>query len=108
MPTDSIIPEKVGARELREIFNNPAFQADLLRRTCQTVETYCEPAPASANQVTGAVSHIFDWYEYFPDTDSTRLLAVVHYYKNPDGTIGASGKVDPQILVIGNRILTDP
>jgi hypothetical protein len=54
------------------------------------------------------MSHVFDWYEYFPESDSTRLLATVHCYKNPDGTLGASGKIDPQILVIGNRILTDP
>jgi hypothetical protein len=37
-----------------------------------------------------------------------RLLATVHFYKKPDGSIGASGKVDPQVLVIGNRILIDP
>lgn len=108
MPADSIIPEKVGARELREIFNEPDFQADLLRRTCQAVETYCEPAPVSADQMDGAMSHVYDWYEYLPSSNTARLLAVVHYYKNPDGTIGASGKIDPQILVIGNRVLTDP
>jgi hypothetical protein len=90
------------------MFNEPAFHNDLQERHCQTVETYCELAPPDAEQIPGALSRVEDWYEYNKETDKTRLLATVHYYKNPDGTIGASGKIDPQLLVVGNEIFTDP
>ena len=33
-----------------------------------------------------------------------RLILVVHQYKRPDGTLGASGKPDPKRLRIGNII----
>jgi hypothetical protein len=105
---DYIIPKKIGEWELRAMFNEPNFHADLLKRTKQSVETYCKPAPVDAGQKPGAMSHIYDWFEYNADTDTTRLLATVHYYKNPDGSIGASGKIDPQLLVVGNTIFTDP
>ena len=98
----------MGERELRRIFNEPEFRANLLHRTSQTVETYSELAPPGAGQADGAMSHVYDWYEYIEQSDSTRLLATVHFYKNPDGTIGASGQEDPQMLVVGDVILTDP
>jgi hypothetical protein len=107
-PPETIIIQKVDEWELRRQFNDPGFHSDLMRRTCQKVETYCELAPPSAGQVDGAMSHVHDWYEYVEDTNTARLLATVHFYKNPDGTIGASGKLDPQMLVIGNTLLVDP
>ena len=108
IPPSPIITQKVDEWELRRVFNEPNFRSDLMRRTRQAVETYCELAPPSAGQVEGAMSHVYDWYEYIEATDSTRLLATVHCYKNPDGTIGASGQPDPQVLVVGNVVLIDP
>jgi hypothetical protein len=108
MSSIPIITKKIGSRELRRMFNDPVFQEDLVKRHCQTAEIYCELAPPDANQVPGTVSHIQDWYEYNEETDKTRLLATVHFYKSPDGTIGASGKIDPQLLVVGHQIFTDP
>ena len=90
------------------MFNDPTFQIDIKRRTAQTVETYCELAPPSAGQAEGAMSHIHDWYEYLENADTTRFLATVHFYKNHDGTIGASGKIDPQVLAVGDVLLVDP
>jgi hypothetical protein len=108
MPPENIITRKVDEWELRRQFNDPSFRADLMRRTSQQVESYCKPAPPEARQVPGATSHVYDWFEYSAETGETKLLATVHLYKNPDGTIGASGQPDPQILVIGNVILVDP
>ena len=107
-PPEPIIRQKVDKRELRRRFNDPEFRADLLRRTNQQVEQYCEPAPPSAGQNVGATSHVYDWFEYVQELDRTRYLATVHMYKNPDGTIGASGQPDPQYLVVGDTLLYDP
>ncbi len=43
-------------------------------------------------------------------TDENRqIVAVVHRYMRPDGTLGASGKADPKRLRIGDIIyLADP
>ncbi len=108
MPPDPIIPQKVDKRGLRRHFNDPEFRTALLRRTNQQVEQYSELAPPSARQVEGATSHIYDWFEYIQEFDRTNFLASVHLYRNPDGTIGASGQPDPQYLVIGNTLLYDP
>ena len=53
----------------------------------QKVGVYCQLAPPSAGQVSGATSHVYDWYEYLQESDSTNLLAQVHLYKNPDRSI---------------------
>jgi len=41
---------------------------------------------------------------FYYDLDNN-LLAVVHQYLRPDGTLGASGLPDPKWLYINNRIL---
>lgn len=38
-------------------------------------------------------------------TQENELVAVVHQYLRPDGTIGASGLPDPKRLIWNNRIL---
>lgn len=41
---------------------------------------------------------------YYLD-DETNLIAVMHQIRNPDGTLGTSGKPDPKFLKLGNQIL---
>ena len=108
MPSDDIVPQKVTKRELYRYFNEPAFRVDLGRRTNQQVEQYCELAPPSAGQTEGTTSHVYDWFEYDQKTEQAKLLATVHLYKKPDGTLGASGQPDPIWLRVGSRLLFDP
>ena|ERR1022692_219228 len=103
-----IVPQKVTKRELYRFFNDPEFRAELLRRTNQRVEQYCAPAPPAAGQMEGATSHVYDWFEYIESEDRTILLATVHMYRNPDGSIGASGQPDPTFLLVDGVPLVDP
>lgn len=107
-PAGFIIPRKVGKRELCRIFNDPAFRADIVRRTNQRVDVSEGPASHDCRQEPGTMSHVYDWMEYDPTTNSMRLLATVHCFKKPDGTLGASGDYDPVLLFVDGQILADP
>jgi hypothetical protein len=108
LPPGFIIARKVGKRELRRIFNEPAFREDIVRRTNQSVEVSINPASPECRQGPGTMSHIYDWMEYMPEQKRMRLLATVHMFKKPDGTIGASGQPDPVVVVVDGVPLTDP
>jgi hypothetical protein len=56
-------------------------------------------APASAGQVPGTVSQRIFYYR------QGKLVAVVHQYIRPDGSLGGSGRPDPKWLRDGNTIL---
>ncbi len=105
-PLSSIIREKVAKRELQRIFNE--IEADLTRRTTQRVEIKTNMASQECGQVPGTTSHIVDWMEYDVAMRKMKLLATVHYFRCPDGTIGASGKYDPIQIVHQGKLLFDP
>ena len=104
---DDDIPLKVDCWELRRYFNEPDFNADLVKRTKTRVETYCELAPAKANQEPGTMSLIHEWYGEGASGNRT-LLATIHWYRTPDGSIGASGRIDPQFLLVDGIPYIDP
>ena len=95
---------KVTKRELRDIWNDSAFQADLLRRSTERVFVYDELAPSGADQKEGALSQIYDLY----DNRTGELLGTFHRYQNPDGTVGASGLADPVFLLVEGVPTVDP
>lgn len=107
-PTGFIIARKVGKQELYRIFNDPLFRADITQRTDQRVENSYGLAAPEFNQEPGTTSHVYDWMEYVAAENRMRLLATVHMFKKPDGSIGASGKPDPIVLVVDGVPLTDP
>src|SRR5271165_6468362 len=96
--------EKVSKQRLRETWNDPDFQADLLRRTQQRVDVFEALAPAEANQAPGTISHVYD----FVNDDLNELLGTFHVYIEPGGTIGASGKYDPVFLLVDGVPHVDP
>jgi len=96
-------PQKVTRRELRAIFNDPEYQQLLFRRCTQRVYVYDELAPAAANEPPGTLSQVYDLYDR-----SGVLLATLHEYKRPDGTIGASGMKDPYFLLVNEAPWIDP
>lgn len=108
LPGDFIMPRKVGKAELYRIFNDPTFRADIVRRTNQRIDVSTNLASPECRQVPGTMSHVYDWMEYIPEKGCTRLLATVHMFKCPDGTIGASGQPDPVVVVVDGVPLTDP
>jgi len=104
MPSDPIISHKVSKRQLRETWNDPGFQAELLRRCTQRILVRDELAPDDAEQQDGALSQVYDLW----DNDAQQYLGTFHRYLNPDGSIGASGKPDPIWLLVGDVYHYDP
>jgi hypothetical protein len=84
---------------LRYFFNPPRFQVPYLQRVTQRVLTYDEPAPLESDQPPGTLSQIFEFY----DASST-FLGEFHQYRRPDGSIGASGRIDPKQLLVANTL----
>jgi hypothetical protein len=105
MPPKPIVPQKVSCWELRNIWNNPEFQASLQKRCTQRGMVREELAPPGAEQVPGAMSQVYD---LFDNTSDSSFLGTFHQYRNPDGSIGASGKPDPKLLVVNGIPLCDP
>jgi len=102
------MPRKVGKAELRRLFNEAKFRESLIRRTNQRVDVSINRASAECQQEPGTESHVYDWMEYVPGEDRMRLLATVHQFRRPDGTIGGSGQPDPIVVVVDGVPHTDP
>jgi len=96
---------KVTKQELRATWNDLEFQSSVLRRTEQRVDVSEGLAPPEAEQVPGTMSHVYDFY----NNDEHKLLGTFHCYRKPDGAIGASGMLDPIILLASDgTVLIDP
>ena len=54
------------------------------------------------------MSYVYDWMEYDHHNERMQLLATVHLFRRPDGSIGASGNPDPVVIVVDGVPLTDP
>jgi hypothetical protein len=100
--------QKVEKRELRRIFNDPTFREDIVRRTNQRVDVSVNPASPECEQEPGTMSYVYDWMEYDHEREKMQLLATVHMFKRPDGSIGASGEPDPVVVVVDGVPFTDP
>ena len=98
------MPEKVSKWRLREIWNDPQFQAKALRRCTERVMVTERLAPPEAQQENGALSQVYDLF----DNAAGELLGTFHRYRNPDGSVGASGKDDPIFLLVNGVEMVDP
>jgi hypothetical protein len=74
----------------------------MLRRCTERVLVREELAPPDSGQPEGAVSQVYDLY----DNPAGEFLGTFHRYRNPDGSIGASGKEDPIWLLIDSCTTT--
>jgi hypothetical protein len=106
-PPGIIFPQKRTKAELREIFNDPSTREDLIRRTNQRVDVSEGLAAPEYNQEPGTTSHVYDWMEH-AEPFGMKLLATVHCFKKPDGTLGASGDYDPIVVVVAGVAYHDP
>lgn len=86
----------IEAAEIRRMFNNGNYwqraeagelQMDLRR------DPHCNPPPSTMPRCTH--SQLYYYYD-----QQQRRVAVVHQYRLPDGTLGASGRPDPKELYV--------
>jgi len=98
--------KKVTRQWLRDRWNDVLYQSALWARTTQQVRVYEGLAPPEANQEPGTISAVDELYDN--RVTPHELLAALHYYRRPDGTIGASGKYDPTFLLVDGIPHVDP
>ena len=89
----------VDSARLRQRFNELDLLGELHRGEIVGVVDWERPAQASAGQIPGTVSQRIFYYR------EDKLVAVVHQYVRPDGSIGGSGRPDPKWLRDGDVIL---
>jgi hypothetical protein len=87
--------------ELRRIFNDGDYYGRACRNELLTSVEAERPAPPSAGQPPGTMSRVVVYY----DLPSLRRVALVHEYRLPDGTLGASGRPDPKRILLEGEIL---
>jgi hypothetical protein len=104
IPPIPIIVQNVPKQQLRDVWNDPEFQAEIQRMTTQRVEVSANLAPPEANQEEGTMSCVYD----LMNNPNSQLLATYHVYKRRDGTIGASGREDPIFLLVDGVPHVDP
>jgi hypothetical protein len=75
------------------------YYARMLKGELRAEVAKTRSAPASANQVPGTLTQRVRYFR------ASELVAIVHQYVRPDGTIGGSGLPDPKWLKDGNVIL---
>jgi hypothetical protein len=91
---------RVTASELRHLFNAGKYweraQAQEFR---QIVKKDAHPSPPKAPVPVCTRSQLIVY------TDSRgHMIAMVHQYLQPDGTIGAGGRPDPKRLRVGDTV----
>ena len=93
----------VSASIIRDAFNSGQFWERAQLGEFNIVVKYDNPySPQDARNFgfdEGARSQILEY------RDEIGQVAVVHQIRNPDGTLGASGRPDPKYLRLDNRIL---
>jgi hypothetical protein len=85
---------RITKRELQDKFNKNEGGYPARLSSLRKERTYCEDAHPNSNQVPGTKSIIEVYY------DGEVSVAAVHFFLQPDGQLGASGKLDPQYLVV--------
>ena len=85
----------VSDAELRYLFNESEYQAQLENGTLiASIVADRHPSTNKAGEITCTRSQIVAY------TDMAGLIvARVHQYLRPDGTLGASGRPDPKFLL---------
>jgi hypothetical protein len=85
---------RISQRELQDKFNanegGYPQRMNELRKVC----SYDQPASPRSRQPHGTRSRIDKFY------DGETLVMVVHYFRKPDGTLGAWGRYDPKKLLV--------
>lgn len=90
-PVDRSIP----LDELRRRFNEGAYPARAdAGEFRQVITRDGHPSPERSGEPYCTRSQIIEYW-----THGGQKIATVHRYLRPDGTVGASGKADPKVLI---------
>ena len=95
--------ERVGADELRALFNDQGMYERLLDGELSSLVTYRgNPSPLS-KQPPGTKSQEVTYF------DGGTVVARVHQFVLPDGSLGASGLPDPKAVLVNDVLyVLDP
>lgn len=93
--TEDIIQDKFNQKKYYDKTLTGEITTIIIRNTHQKVPPEGEPICTWSQMV-----------KYY--SQDGEVLALVHQYLRPDGTIGASGKPDPKRLYLTNEILYLP
>lgn len=93
--------KRVDETELRRRFNDGTYEqrvASGVLRADITGKSHVrqDGLPDNCSYCTNSLEHTYI------DVQTNQVVAITHRYVRPDGTIGASGKPDPKLLVEGD------
>ena len=88
-------PVCITQKELQDKFNRNegGYPAKINSLTRQTI--YNRPASAKSHQKPGTMSRL---YKYF---DGKKAVMWLHFFVEPSGDLGASKRMDPKRLLVG-------
>jgi hypothetical protein len=86
--------EPVSAKRLSELFDRGQYRERYSRGELKRKLYHEELAPLSAGQPANTLSQLFEYLD-----DGLKRVALIHQYRLPDGTLGASGREDPKQIV---------
>ena len=88
--------KRVSEQELRKIFKDSGLEARFKARAIsfRVKRKFHYPSPKPSFEPHCTKSEMVDLVE-----DDGTVVASCHRYMRPDGTIGASGKIDPKFVL---------
>lgn len=92
-------PIAVSANELRVLFEEGKYLERIENGELTAKVLKDGPARRRSGEPAGTRSQIVG----ILDSDGL-TIAIVHQYRRPDGTLGASGKPDPKKLVVAGQV----
>jgi hypothetical protein len=91
---------EISKQELQNLFNDERYwERAMYGELFQTVEEDGHPSPPLANEEVCTRSQIIAYRD-----DRGHQVARVHQYVRPDGTLGASGRPDPQEVLFEDAL----
>jgi hypothetical protein len=105
MAEDNPKPVYVSKRAIRDAFNAEGFPEKIRKGLVSVrVEKSWEAPPGRLFLKPGAISRSLLYIG-----GNGKKLALVHEYRQPDGSLGASGQPDPKWLLVGDELwIVDP
>ena len=94
--------EYVSAEIIRREFNQRQLY-ERMQRNEFTIYLKRNNHPETPPQGEPKCTHSQIVYYY---DQNKNLMAIVHQFLRPDGTLGASGRPDPKVLIVGGRAMT--
>ncbi len=93
--------QEISKEELRSLYNNGDFEAGMISGAYRAaVRREGHPSPEGSGEPYCTRSQVIE----ILDGATGQLVAIVHQYLRPDGSIGGSGMRDPKALIVGQTL----